>query len=71
MKKIVYTFLTAAAFLFSACDKEYVNPSTATEEQITNDVNGLIALANGLQYKYSVGRASPNYTLPNASGFAD
>jgi hypothetical protein len=68
MKKIVYTFLTAAAFLFSACDKEYVNPSTATEEQITNDVNGLIALANGLQYKYSVGRASPNYTLPNASG---
>jgi hypothetical protein len=68
MKKIVYTFLTTAAFLFSGCDKEYVNPSTATEEQITNDVNGLISLANGLQYKYSVGRASPNYTVPVASG---
>lgn len=68
MKKIIYTFLTTAVFLFSACDKEYVNPSTATEEQITNDVNGLISLANGLQYKFSVGRASPNYTVPIASG---
>ena len=67
MKKIIYTFFTIA-FLFVSCDKEYLNPSTASEEQIINDVNGLISLANGLQYKYSVSRASPNYTLPTASG---
>lgn len=67
MKKLLYIFFTAA-FLFSGCDAEYVNPSTATEEQVTSDVNGLISLANGLQYKYSVSRASPNYTLPTASG---
>ncbi len=67
MKKIIYIFFTTV-FLFTSCDKEYLNPSTASEEQIINDVNGLIALANGLQYKYSVSRASPNYTLPTASG---
>jgi starch-binding outer membrane protein, SusD/RagB family len=67
MKKIIYTFFTIA-FLFVSCDKEYLNPSTASEDQIINDVNGLIALANGLQYKYSVGRASPNYALPTAAG---
>lgn len=68
MKKIIYTFFTTLAIVFASCDKEYVNPSTATEDQITNDVNGLISMANGLQSKYSVGRASPNYTVPVASG---
>ena len=67
MKKIIYACITMA-FLFVSCDNEYLNPSTASEEQIINDVNGLISLANGLQYKYSVGRASPNYTLPTAAG---
>jgi starch-binding outer membrane protein, SusD/RagB family len=67
MKKIIYTLFTFA-FLFVSCDNEYLNPSTASEQQVVNDVNGLIALANGLQYKYSVGRASPNYTFPTAAG---
>lgn len=69
MKRIIYIYFTTAMLqLLVACDKEYLNPSTATEEQVINDVNGLISLANGLQYKYSVTRASPNYTLPTASG---
>lgn len=67
MKKIIFTCFTIAYF-FVSCDKEYLNPSTASEQQIVSDVNGLIALANGLQYKYSVSRLSPNYTLPTASG---
>jgi hypothetical protein len=68
MKKFIYTFLTATLFITSACDKEYLNPSAASEDQVVNDVNGLISLANGLQYKYSVTRVSPNYTVPTASG---
>ncbi len=68
MKHIGYIFLTTVALLFISCDNEYLNPSTAAEEQVINDVNGLISLANGLQYRYSVSRASPNYTLPTASG---
>src|SRR5688572_19904945 len=65
MKKILYFTLT---LIFFSCDNEYLNPSTASEEQIINDVNGLISLANGLQYKYSVTRVSPNYTVPTANG---
>lgn len=68
MKHIAFIFFAAGASVFISCDKEYLNPSTAAEEQVINDVNGLISLANGLQYKYSVSRASPNYTLPTASG---
>lgn len=67
MKHIIYIFF-AMAFLSVSCDNEYLNPSTAAEEQVVNDVNGLISLANGLQYKYTVSRASPNYTVPTASG---
>jgi hypothetical protein len=68
MKILTSILLIAAALALASCDKEYLNPSTAAEEQVINDVNGLISLANGLQFKYSVGRASPNYTLPTASG---
>ena len=71
MKKILYILFTTGAFLFSACDEEYLNPSVASEEQIINDVNGLISLANGLQYKYSIGRASPNYTGPQCFRIID
>lgn len=68
MKHTVYIFLATVASLLVSCDNEYLNPSTAAEEQVINDVNGLISLANGLQYRYSVSRASPSYTLPTASG---
>ena len=67
MKKIIILF-TTIIFLFASCDKEYLNPSAASETQVVNDVNGLISLANGLQYKYTIGRASPNYTLPTTGG---
>ncbi len=52
----------------TSCNKEYLNPSSASEPQVVNDVNGLIALANGLQYRLTVGRASPGYALPSAIG---
>ena len=67
MKRIHPIFITVL-IIISACDKEYLNPSAASETQVVNDVNGLIALANGLQQKYSVGRISPNYTVPTTSG---
>jgi starch-binding outer membrane protein, SusD/RagB family len=67
MKKTIIFFVTIV-FLFASCDKEYLNPSAASETQVVNDVNGLISLANGLQQKYTIGRASPAYTLPTISG---
>jgi starch-binding outer membrane protein, SusD/RagB family len=67
-KTLIYTLVTGTLFLTSACNKEYFNPSSASETQVTNDVNGLIALANGLQYRLTVSRASPGYALPSAIG---
>lgn len=49
-------------------DTEYLNPSSASEKQVTADLNGLIALANGLQYRYSVSRLSPVYAMITANG---
>jgi hypothetical protein len=51
-----------------ACDTVYLNPSSASQDQVVTDPLGLITLANGLQFKYSVTRLSPNYTVPTASG---
>jgi starch-binding outer membrane protein, SusD/RagB family len=69
MKKITYIALcTIGLLLGTSCEKEYTNPSTASLEQATKDVNGLIAIANGLQYRFSVGRTSPVYASISATG---
>jgi SusD family. len=68
MKKIFNIILAMTVLLVSSCDKEYLNPSAASQNQVVTDVNGLISLANGLQYKYTITRLSPNYTVPAASG---
>jgi len=49
-------------------DTEYLNPSSASEKQVTSEVNGLIALANGLQYRFSISRQSPAYAMITANG---
>lgn len=65
---ILILFLILSAFLPS-CEKEYFNPSAAGEVQVVSSVDGLTALANGLQFTYSVGRLSPVYNNITASGF--
>ncbi len=61
-------WLLLVIFALSACDKEYLNPSSASQNVVITDVNALIALANGLVQKYSVGQASPEYALVSAGG---
>ncbi|MCX8480542.1 MAG: RagB/SusD family nutrient uptake outer membrane protein [Sediminibacterium sp.] len=68
MKNILSIIICGFCLFFNACTKEYLNPSSASETQIINDVNGLISLCNGLQQKYTIGRASPMYTIPTTSG---
>ena len=51
-----------------ACQSEYLNPSSASETQAVNDANGLIALCNGLEYRYTVTRSSPIYASITAAG---
>jgi hypothetical protein len=52
MKKL--SFLAALLSLtLGACNKEYLNPSTATQTQVVTSSDGLITLCNGLQYRYT------------------
>lgn len=71
MKKIfILSFVLAfvATMGLSSCQKEYLNPSSASETQVVSDVDGLVALANNLPLRYSVGRQSPGYTIITVSG---
>ncbi len=52
------------------CNQEFLNPSSASETQAVSDVNGLLALANGLQFRYTVGRAGVLYNLVTADGLS-
>jgi starch-binding outer membrane protein, SusD/RagB family len=71
MKNIVKISMSifASALVLTSCYKDdYFNPSQATVETVVTDVNGLIALANGLQFKYTIGRASPLYSYVTGGG---
>jgi hypothetical protein len=54
MKKI----LTLAALLtlsLGACNKDYLNPSSVSQDQAFSSSDGLITVSNGLQARYSTG----------------
>ena len=71
MKNIfIKSFILASVAMISlsSCQKEYLNPSTGSETQVLTDVDGLVALANGLPLRYSVGRQSPAYTIVATGG---
>jgi starch-binding outer membrane protein, SusD/RagB family len=71
MKKIFIKsimFAVVATLGLTSCEKELLNPSTASETQVVSDVDGLVALANNLPLRYSVGRQSPGYTVIATGG---
>ncbi|MCX6214388.1 RagB/SusD family nutrient uptake outer membrane protein [Spirosoma sp.] len=58
MKKIVIPILLTGLLLTqAACNKEYLNPSTISQSQAVSSPDGLMTLANGLQYRYTTGGA--------------
>lgn len=58
MKKILIpTLLTGLLFAQSACNKEYLNPSSINQSQAVSSPEGLMTLCNGLQYRYTTGGA--------------
>jgi hypothetical protein len=72
MKKI-FTFTAAllSAMTLGSCNKEYVNPSTANQQQVVSSSDGLITLCNGLQSRYSTGGfVSVLYNNVAASGLS-
>ena len=55
MKKIFTLTALLSALTLGSCNKEYLNPSTASQQQAVSTPDGLIALCNGLQFRYSAG----------------
>jgi hypothetical protein len=51
--------LVLALFTLLACEKDFTNPSAATEDQVLSTPEGIIGLAVGAQRRFSVGRQSP------------
>ncbi|HEX8326525.1 MAG TPA: RagB/SusD family nutrient uptake outer membrane protein [Hymenobacter sp.] len=53
MKKIILAGLLSLTL--GACNKEYLDPSAASEQQVVTSSDGLIATCNGLQFRYAAG----------------
>ena len=69
IKQITLLLLTGSLVLTTSCNKEYINPSTASEPSVTTSVDGLMNLCAGLQRRFTIGRQSPLYTAPIAGGY--
>ncbi|MCB9315765.1 MAG: RagB/SusD family nutrient uptake outer membrane protein [Lewinellaceae bacterium] len=69
-KYISLAMLLALTLAFSACEKDFTNPSAATEDQVLNSAEGLIGLTVGIQKRWSVGRQSPVYATVAGAGFS-
>ncbi|GAB3330447.1 hypothetical protein GCM10027299_35140 [Larkinella ripae] len=66
-----YTLLLSLAVILmsqNACREDYLNPSAASEQQVINSPDGLIALANGLQSRYTSGRLGAIYNAVAGGG---
>ncbi|SMB97743.1 hypothetical protein SAMN00120144_1603 [Hymenobacter roseosalivarius DSM 11622] len=69
MKK--YNLLFFLLLLLSSCDKEYRNPSSASQDQVVTSSDGLITVCNGLQYRFTTGGAlSVLYNTVAAGGLS-
>ncbi|HEX6693139.1 MAG TPA: RagB/SusD family nutrient uptake outer membrane protein [Longimicrobiales bacterium] len=54
----------AAVFLLSACDLDLTNPNNPTEEEVITDVEGVYALAVGMQGQFA--QSIEDYVFPSA-----
>ena len=70
IKQITLLLFTGSLVLITSCNKEYINPSTASEPSVTTSVDGLMNLCAGLQRRYTIGRQSPLYTAPIGGGYS-
>ncbi|MFI5132875.1 MAG: RagB/SusD family protein [Chitinophagales bacterium] len=67
--KILISGITASLLLFfTACKKNYINPTAATDVQVFSSAQGLTGVATGLQRVYTAGRASSLYNRVTIAG---
>ena len=70
IKQLTLLLFTGSLLFVTSCNKEYINPSTASEPSVTGSVDGLMNLSAGLQRRFTIGRQSPLYTASIAGGYS-
>jgi hypothetical protein len=61
MRRCAVATATAALGLLGACSLDLQNPNSPTSEQVTNSVDGVIALATGLQGRFATSYGNFGY----------
>ncbi len=69
IKKINIILLVVLLLLSSACTEEFLDPANPVSAKVEESAEGLIGMAVGLQYRWSVGRQSPVYNIITGPGF--
>ena len=70
IKQITLLLLIWSSVMITSCNKEYINPSTASVPSVTTSVDGLMNLCAGLQKRFTIGRQSPLYTAPIGGAYS-
>jgi hypothetical protein len=68
IKMVCVLVAFTAAFLFTGCKKDYVDPNHATGEQVFSTSQGLSGAVTGLQRVYTLSRASNLYNHITING---
>ncbi|GEP98263.1 RagB/SusD family nutrient uptake outer membrane protein [Chitinophaga cymbidii] len=70
IKQITLWLLLASTFPIASCNKEYINPSTASVPSVTTSPDALMNLCAGLQRRFTIGRQSPLYCAPIGGAYS-
>jgi hypothetical protein len=71
IKQLIILLLLASNLLVvPSCNKEYINPSTASVPSVTTSADALMTLCAGLQRRFTIGRQSPLYNAPIAGAYS-
>ena len=75
MKKIFYKtailcLLVGNSLMFTSCNKEYIDPSSASVPSVTSSADALMNLCAGLQRRFTIGRQSPLYNAPIGGAYS-
>jgi starch-binding outer membrane protein, SusD/RagB family len=67
--KIIYSIvLVAMAISFTACKKEYIDPTRVPDSQAISTAQGMTSILNGVQRVYTAGRGSSLYNFITING---
>src|SRR5215212_10680544 len=67
--KLLFLIPAITSLFLISCDKEFTDPTRASEPNVIGNVEGLTNLAAGLQRRFTIGRQSPLYNTVTAGGF--